>query len=494
MKRGEITVFFSLLLFGLLLFLGTLLESARDAIARERTTLTTAAALQSVWAAYDQQLHNRYHLLAYDLSLGQSFSKERLQQHWLEEANRTVRTTTGDLSPVTAVRAELEQADLLTDYQGAEFRDQAVSYMKRVVGIADIEKWLNRLPEQAEAEKQQEELERLKEELPALWEKLDAANTGDEAIPATAKPDGRKTDGRTEEQPLSWLEKLRLQQAGFDLAKYLPAGFELHQGRLNDDDLFTERKTTAWEGFHSPADIGWLEEGVLAEYYLRHFSFATEPTADTAGKASAAGRLTYQVEYLLYGQNTDIQNLRSAAEAIHRLRTAINFIYLQTDMKRQKSAELPATVLATLLGEPKAKDVIKQALLFYWSTREADWEIKSLFAGGAIALLKGDASWKTALYGPLPEPEAGGGTEAGLRFSYRDYLRLLLLWHRSETTGRALNLIEYELRQYDGYAGVQLDRYMVSGRISYRWRAAPLFPFALPLQPGEWQISRKYSY
>lgn len=471
MKRGEITVFFSLLLLSLTVLIGTVLESARDATAREKAALMTAVGLQSIWAAYDRPLYERYHILAYDLTLGQAFSEDRLQQAWLQEANAVAKTKQGDLSPLMAAKVELTAADLLSDYDEAEFRAQAIGYIKRGFGIQDLEAWLKEMPTREEIESKEKQADEAKQELTALWQELD----------------GKHTETNDEALPQSWWEEMRTNSAAIDLVKLLPQGFDLHQGKIDTTNLYERRQISAWEGLQAPPQEGMMEKLALHEYYLRHF-----PSAMTKQTERPAERLAYQLEYLLYGHETDLENLSAAATAIHRLRLAVNFVYLQTDMDKQSQTELPAVAVATLIGQPKAKDAFKQAFLFYWAHREAKWDTKSLLAGHQVALWKTTENWKTALFGELPA-EAADETDP-IRLGYREYLRLLLLWHHDQTDKRAFNLIEYELGLEEGYQGVCLDRYMVSGQVTCQWQAESLFPFALPLSPRQWTMKRVYSY
>lgn len=471
MKKGEITVFFSLLLLAITILIGTALESARDATARERAALMTAVGLQSIWAAYDRPLYERYHLLAYDLSLGQAFSEERLRQAWLEEANAVAQTKQGDLSPLQAVSVEFTAADLLGDYDEAEFRAQAIAYIKRGFGVQDLEAWIKEMPTKEEIELKEKSVDEAKKELTGLWEELD----------------GRQSETRDEALPQSWWEEMRTGSATIELLKLLPQGFQLHQGRIDSTDLYENRQVNAWEGLQAPPQEGMVEKLALHEYYLRHF-----PSALSEQAQLPAERLAYQLEYLLYGHETDVQNLSAAAAAIHRLRLIANFVYLQTDMEKQSQTELPAVAVATLIGQPKAKDAFKQAFLFYWAYREAQWDTKSLLAGHKAALWKTAKTWRTPLFGALP-PEAADES-AAIRLGYREYLHLLLLWHHDKTDKRALSLIEYELRSEAGYESVCLDRYMVSGQLTYRWQAEQLFSFALPFSSPQWTIQRIYSY
>ena len=116
-----------------------------------------------------------------------------------------------------------------------------------------------------------------------------------------------------------------------------------------------------------------------------------------------------------------------------------------------------ATVLCTILLVPELIPVAEALILSGWSFAESVYDIKSLLQGGKIPLLKDDDSWHyslgNALAGNLSDISVDGD---GL--SYEDYLRIFLMFTDLNTlTGRAMNMIEADIRLTPGNKAFRLD-------------------------------------
>lgn len=132
-------------------------------------------------------------------------------------------------------------------------------------------------------------------------------------------------------------------------------------------------------------------------------------------------------------------------------------MYLFSDSTKCAEAEALAAVIATLLQVPEITDLLKTTILLGWAYAESVYDVKTMLAGGRIELLKDEKSWHFGLQGALQSGNIAGGEETqGL--SYEDYLRIfIMLTDTDAMTGRAMNMVEADIRMAPGNEKFRLD-------------------------------------
>lgn len=219
------------------------------------------------------------------------------------------------------------------------------------------------------------------------------------------------------------------------------------------------------------------EQILINEYLLSRFGNFTEPAGDKV--------LCYELEYILGGKETDRENLVSVATQLLLLRTPLNFVYLIGSAEKRAEAEGLAWLLVGFTGMYGVVKLTELLILAAWAQAEAVMDVRELFSGGKVPLLKDDHSWRLGMEGLIKlgtsKLPAGGGTSGG--FGYKDYLRLLLIKEkRSTRNGRTLDLIEGVIRKkYD--AGFSLRECVTELVILTEFRAEPMF-LMLPFMSG----------
>ncbi len=168
--------------------------------------------------------------------------------------------------------------------------------------------------------------------------------------------------------------------------------------------------------------------------------------------------LQYEIEYILFGEESDEKNLEKMAESILPLRLAANYLYLFTNAGKQSEAELVALALCVLLLSPEIFDAMKIAILLAWGYIESIQDLKALFAGNRVVLTKSDATWKTDVWGILTPDLATGTDGSGSGFSYEDYLRVFLYLENGDSKNyRLLDLMELNTKKATGCEGFKID-------------------------------------
>lgn len=175
------------------------------------------------------------------------------------------------------------------------------------------------------------------------------------------------------------------------------------------------------------------------------------------GKENAEDVLRYQIEYLIAGHESDVDNLRSVINRLCLMREAANAVYLLTDETKYNQIKAVAEFVCTLILLPELSSLLEGAIVLGWAFAESVYDVKTLLSGGRVPLLKDGDSWhyglESALQGELDDVGKG---DRGL--SYEDYLRVLMMLGDKETlTMRAMNMVEADIRNTSGNFAFRLD-------------------------------------
>ena len=115
-------------------------------------------------------------------------------------------------------------------------------------------------------------------------------------------------------------------------------------------------------------------------------------------------------------------------------------------------------ITLTRLAVPEITELLKVSLLLGWAYAESLYDVKTLLEGGKIPLIKDDATWHFGLQGALEANISNENFREETGLSYEDYLRIfLMLTDTDKLTGRAMNLVEADIRLTAGNADFRLD-------------------------------------
>ena len=396
--RASITVFLSLTLLLILTLVGALCESAAIQTGKNRAKARTSLALESVFAEYDTDLLEQYHIFAYDAGrTGQSAEKgvcDRIRYY-------------GGESEISVDRIQL-----LTDHQAQMIYEQALLYMQR----------------------KEESLEQAISEHQAdvcLWQQA----VGEQILDAVK---GETFAGLEE---IITVFSLPLAQA------VMPHGRVLSGGTINLANSASHRELYTGRGTFVSNGGGGLADDMVFDQYL------TE-VCDNA--AVESDRLpAYEAEYLIAGKDSDKKNLDEVATRILAMRMAVNTAYLKHDNVKQAEMQTIAAFLSLAVGGVVVEPVIEEALTHAWAYAESMAEIRALLSGKRIAARKTAQSWKVgaagilSLHRSIDEKWETDDQEGGL--SYEDYLRILLtVVPRGKKSLRLADLIEINVSKARG--------------------------------------------
>lgn len=458
-ESGYITVYLTLTFAIILSLLLALVEGAAMGGARLQAELVADLGMDSVFAEYHRELFSQYGLLFIDDSYGtKKGSISKIEKHLQEYMSYNMNPEKGlAIEPgsnwihLKNTYLEMEEAAFATDDSGAVWKAQAIDYMKSKYGIDIVKEIQNQLQTIEEtqilsldipkslSEYQKAFEETLKsEEITETYKETQNGFSYDlirdfldhfagKGILSLAVSDSKSLSSAIMERKecLSY----RVQQGNIHKGVGLPEYVEEPQGVVN--------------------------ELLFDEFLLQKYGFY--------GHEKENSHLKYQLEYILYGRDNDISNLRESAEKLLWLRSGANYLYLTTkDATKIKEVEFVSMAICTLLGIPKAAEVLSILIILLWVIAESTYDVKCLLEGGEVPLIKGKGEWKISITGlvcgDLWEKDEDVTKISGI--SYEEYLRifLALMLNQESKVMRSMDMAELDIRKTMGNEYFRIDQ------------------------------------
>ena len=441
-KKGSITIFLALILSLVLSLVCASIESVRMAAARTQILNSMDIGLYSLFGQYDRTLLEDYELFA--LYAG---GKEELDMASVYDDFQTY------MKPV--LKRNSQKLELL---QGG---------FNGYLGSQGVQTLLGKLKDQ---EKKTEDAEKKGEqaENKGTLDSYDSAITdaAQKSEEAKKEQEQQKNQGdfsdagngddftggvdESVENPIPIIRRVRKMglldlvvpsERGISDAvtdrKSLTSGRKLQTGLMLDTDIRSDNSYTS---------------GILfGQYLLKKLGNYRRP---------AAAGLNYQVEYILGGKNSDRENLKSVAGKLLVIRQGVNMAYLLSDGGKRIQVETLALAIASGFLIPPAAAVIEAALIFCWAFAESILDVRELFAGGHVPLIKNSSDWQLSLSN-LPnilDKLDSSRKDAGNGMSYEDYLQVLLMAKgKQDKVLRGMDMIECSVREKGKRPGFQMD-------------------------------------
>lgn len=447
--RGEITVFLSLSFVLILSFLFGILEVSVIQTAKNKSRLETDRAIFSLFGEYQRELLEDYHIFAVEGTYGTGvYEEDNLikRMHYYGSG--------GTEHEITAIQ-------YLTDRDGQAFREQVLAYMEQKYGIGLIRKF-TAMTEQWEMQETEAKQMHQKEEQ-AMKEYEEIQN----AAPEQGGDVQKETDA-PEKNLFSCMEGIEKQGI---LSVVLPADMELSGKKTEGLDHVSGRTLRTGRG-EVPVRSGTdgLEERLLYnEYILQQFQNAAVQKEPVSGeeqmekeKEEGQRSLSYEVEYILSGKESDKENLEAVLLKVFFIRLAFNYAWLCSDRVRSAEAKTAASVLATLLLVPEASEALAALLMIAWAAGESVTDVRALLSGKRVPLVKSSENWQislTSLPFVLTQKDRYGGEDVEGGITYEYYLRAFLyVGNVRNITMRTLDRIEDNLVTEKGLGFFRADQ------------------------------------
>ncbi len=427
MKKGEMTVFLSIVFVLMISFISGIIQASSIQAGKNLARLETDRAVYSVFGEYQKELLEQYHIFGVEGSYGTgSYTEDNLisRMHYYG---------------TDGIEHEITGIQYLTDDHGQAFREQVLTYMEQTKGIGLIRELTGLTSEWEEQEIQGKEMEEIQEETAEQMEEVSN-------LLETEEDTGTGGQEQISENPFTFMEKIS--QYGI-VSVVLPEDMVISEKTVDLEAQASYRNLRTGRGsFPSRTGMDGIEEKLLFDEYLAESFTNAVPEEEDAG-AEKDRSLDYEIEYILAGRSSDEENLESVLFRIFLIRMALNYTFLLTDTEKQGEAELLALAISAVLLMPEAVEGIKQLVIAAWSAGESVVDIRTLLSGKRTALVKTSENWQTSLSSlfRLGDDSRQEGSDIQGGICYKDYLRMLLfLENTDEITMRALDRAEENLR------------------------------------------------
>ena len=333
------------------------------------------------------------------------------------------------------IEQEIKGIQLLTDNNGQAFREQVLYYMEEKYGISYAVDFLGLEREWGQQEMEGEQA--FKEEEGILAELATLLEDEEVEMPL-------------EGNPITHIAKVREQSV---LSLVMPRENPLSTLSISLDNHASKRTLRTGRGeFPSRENISGIEQRLLyQEYVVEKFDHATSKLGDEEDReVSTQGNqrnLAYEIEYILEGQESDIQNLERIVAKILLIRMGLNLTHLLTD--REKKQQVRSLAIKLSAKAPVLKPVIELALIIAWAFGESIMDIRTLMEGNKVAILKTRDNWQLSLanlekLGTPGDRSSGRNDDKGM--SYEDFLRVFLFASNSKRiTMRTIDRVEQNM-------------------------------------------------
>lgn len=457
-KRREgcpayLTVYLSIVLAILLSLCLALIEGVRSNAIRLETECVMDIGLNSIMAEYHRELFRQYNLLAIDSSYGMPYAgKGNTEYHLLKYMQRNFSQEDVFLSDffykdflaLEVEDVEITRFSIFTDGGGRVFRRRAAEAVRDDVGLELLERlleWMEMIENNGLCER-------------------DIASEKREVDEAIMEYDGMEIQISEEEwmtvevdNPTDYLEQIR--SAG--ILEHVVENPSLLSRRSFDVELYVSHRMRQGQssvGNMAISDMSTREQRVedflFREYLLRYMG--------RYGLEKDNSRLLYQMEYILGGENNDIENLRKMVNSICAIREVANTIYLFSDETKCAEADILANILAAAMLLPEIAPLLKTTLLLGWAYAESLYDVEMLLMGKSVPLLKDNTTWHYGLRGALQTQNSGAYNGALIGLTYEDYLRIFMMLEDVDTLAvRAMDMIEADMRITPGNERFRMD-------------------------------------
>ena len=457
-----------------------MLEAARFHEIKRFSQLQTQVALESTFAEYNTHLWEEYRLLACKQSElatdiqtygdgkilgwedGTNFYQSRVEN---VAVNGYTRLTDGDGKAFIQAATGYMEDNLL--YETVQLIYSQYESMESILGesefdFLDIEEALKKLEEESSS----------------------GGSTGTEGT--TDDSTYEEEDYQGENNPLLIIQTL--QEAGI-LALVVKDMEDLSESQIDTSELVSHRDLP--EGFHPDIEeADWYDRVLFQQYLLTYLSSYTDEKDHV---------FCYEVEYLIGGKSTEIENMKAVVTQLLGMRAASNFLYLLSSPVKVEQARLLAIAIAGASLSPALIGIVKNAVLIAWAFAESVLDIRTLLTGGKIALIKSDTSWTLGLdfittigegYSKAKESDFGLGYEGYLGI-------LLLLQEESVLAKRCMDMQEVTMRELYGSEDIYMEDWIINADVEVSYKYNPVFfgvDSVLPHWKYEIVTQKKFGY
>lgn len=426
--RGSLSVFLALSVTLVLSFCMVLIESARENTLLLKADICMDVGVKSLMAEYHKVLWEDYDLLYVDCSYGTEWPDYDLtKSHLKEYISKNLDYDIAAWLRLDYKESEISQVVLAADGEGADFLGQAAEAVKASIGLPYIEELLTWFEEFEVMYAGEDNL--LSGRLEVSQEIEDANGTEIEVKEAVWGVDKKGQPILLEEAEYETVDidnpLDNILSANVLLRQVLCEGKQISDNRVTKEELASCRRLASGTAEIKKDTYTLWNKAFFCKYAVDHFSCFTDNASDKEQG------LCYELEYLIGGKAADAQNMEVITAELLAFREVDNYLKLLQDEAVCMQAQFAATAAAAFLV-PWLEPAIYQAIIIYQAYRESIEDLRMLYAGQEIPLIKS-----------MP-----GSVDEEVTLNYREYLTMLLMLQGSEKLSmRTMDLLEINIRE-----------------------------------------------
>lgn len=420
MKKGYVTVFFSLVLSCVLGLFSVMLIGIRENARRERIRIASDTAIESLFGNYNRYLWDNYKLFYCDYCTDSFIPINTIiEESYINCLNRnTVITETGitDLLNIKCILTEVYKINFATDYDFASLKKQILRYMSHEK--EDI--YLKYKSISALLSKGSFDL--------SFHEKYNAASSrlGNEEVNFILNRLGvsKKIAYWTSEKTNLLSDLFNEKEA---LSSYLS---------IDENNLFSVR-----EG----EEINCSEESDYDSDRYEIYEYLIEMCSSRINEDTES-LLSFDAEYLIFGHNKEYENLSDMVIAVLNVRERLNYEIYENSEEKRRIVKETALNIAEYINRKDQINEIESIIETAWIEYESIEEVREILSGGKNPYCKEEDDWKTGFDKDSLYVSNRKITEEG--FDYNDYLRLQLIDKEERLVlKRFANILEINVRE-----------------------------------------------
>lgn len=434
-EGGQITVFLACMFFIICTAAFCILEGVRGYMGVPLMEDALIGAGDEILANYDRSLFARYHVF---------FLDPRERTHILPDGRKYLENFQNKNNFYNFSCQNLVTTDekRVIDEEGSFLKHQIWEWMK-YQEIKSVANGLKRLFQSAEdADRTAKEKKR---DLSAEEFQYGKEHKGERDLPSSKVEENQEVNTREKINWKNLKEMLGLIMRSGILFYVIEDSGSISSAGISSDKLpSVERgKTQSEEGAGKEGVVSftnlksWRQlldsanfKNIMMEsddILMMNYIFRCFGSYNTKGDETGVTALQYEIEYLIGGKDSDLKNLRYAANQILLLRFLGNVAWADTDADIQTKAAVMSAGLTGFLGFPEAQGIVKNLLVLALCYGESLLDVHALFKGEEIPVIKSKSTWNLSFENAAILLREKATVKKGKwNVGYDDYLKLLL--------------------------------------------------------------------
>ena len=471
--KGSLTVFLSLILVAVITLLFSMSELVRIYEIKNFSTSVSEEAIDSAFSEYNRYLWTNYRILGLDISYGDKAVDFSLLKNRIAEFAEVNSNPEGEQNfvRIKASAVDVTEYSFLTDNNGYPVIYQGIKDTKQTMVSSVIEKIKSEGESVAGAKNEditgevsngKNSLADAKEEL--AQKKKEAREDDD---PQT-NPDDYEEPGEVEDNPLDAFESFKnLIDRGI-LSTVIADMSTVSDQSIELNNLPSHRSLNSGN-ISSKEDTAIIDKTIYSQYLLKNYSYF--------GRDIGHDGLSYEVEYIIAGKESDEANLVTIVEKILLMREAANYQTILNNGNMRAQAKGIAETLAGFTGNPLIIEAVELAIIGAWAYVESILDLRLLLKGGKVPLLKSESQWTSDVAHLSNFLDVNKtAKDCGKGISYVEYLRGFILLESVGSLGiRNCDVIENALNKTEDYRNVKLDDMVYKAKIDFNYKANTMF-------------------